>query len=85
MTPADPLPSSAPFIQTPDNKTMHPGTAAILLIATAIGCSSCANNEHLEQRMDNRNDAYSNYIDRREIRADARQERTDDWYDRHMH
>ena len=56
---------------------------ALLIIAAC--CASCASNEQLEQRMDRRNDAYSNYNERREIRADARQERTDMWFDRHMH
>jgi hypothetical protein len=59
-------------------------TIATLLIVTTL-CASCASNDHLQQRMDNRNDAYSNYNERRQIRTDARQERTDMWYDRHMH
>lgn len=45
---------------------------------------SCASNEQFQQRMDQRNDAYSNYSERREIRTDARQERTDKWFERHM-
>lgn len=63
---------------------MNTTTAAILLIITAL-CSSCASNEHLEQRVNHRNDVYSRHQERHEIRADARQERTDMWYDRHMH
>ncbi|MEO5916772.1 MAG: hypothetical protein ABIS50_21270 [Luteolibacter sp.] len=62
---------------------MNSGTIAILLI-TATFCASCASNEQLQQRMDKRNESYSNYNERREIRTDARQERTDMWYDRHM-
>ena len=59
-------------------------TIAILLIIAAC-CASCASNDQLQQRVDRRNDAYSNYNERREIRTDARQERTDAWFDRHMH
>ena len=54
-------------------------TIAILLIIAS------ASNDQLQQRVDRRNDAYSNYNERREIRTDARQERTDAWFDRHMH
>jgi hypothetical protein len=63
--------------------TLKSTTTALLIIAAC--CVSCASNEQLQQRMDNRNAAYSNYNDRREIRTDARQERTDMWFDRHMH
>lgn len=63
---------------------MNPGTLATLMIITAL-LSSCASNEDFQQRMDQRNDAYSNYNERRQIRTDARQERTDMWFDRHMH
>ena len=55
-----------------------------LLIITAC-CASCASNEQLQNRMERRNEGYSNYNERREIRTDARQERTDMWFDRHMH
>ena len=57
--------------------------SALLLIICAC-CVSCASNDALQQRMDNRNEAYSSLNERREIRTDARQERTDMWYDRHM-
>lgn len=63
---------------------MKTTTAAILMIITAL-CASCASNEQLEQRMDRRNDHYSNKLNRHEIRTNARQERTDAWYDHHMH
>ena len=63
---------------------MNPRTIIILLIVTTF-CASCASNDQLQQRMDKRNDAYSNYNERRKIRTEARQERTDMWYDRHMH
>lgn len=35
--------------------------------------------------MDQRNQSYSNFNERRNIRLDARQERTDMWFDRVMH
>jgi len=47
--------------------------------------SSCASNEEFEDRLDRRNESYQSFQDRREIRADARQERTDAWFDRVMH
>ena len=47
--------------------------------------SSCASNEELEDRLDERNDKYQSLQDRRQIRQDARQERTDAWFDRVMH
>lgn len=62
---------------------MNSGTIAILITVTAL-LPSCASNEDFEKRMDKRNDAYSNYNERRQIRTDARQERTDMWFDRHM-
>ena len=50
-----------------------------------VGLSSCASNEQLEKRLDNRNESYSNVQDRRGMRKDARQGRTDAWFDRVMH
>ena len=47
--------------------------------------SACASNEELENRLDRRNEHYSNLQDRRELRQDARDKRSDDWYDRVMH
>ncbi len=62
---------------------MRTGTI-IILAAGAILTASCASNEELQQRMDKRNEAYSNYNERRKIPTEARQERTDMWYERHM-
>ena len=45
---------------------------------------SCASNDSFDERMDRRNDRYMSYDERRRIRLDARQERTDAWYARHM-
>ena len=67
----------------PYHRVMNTRTIAALMIVTLF-CASCSSNEQLQQRMDQRNDAYSNYNERRKIRTDARQERTDMWYDRHM-
>lgn len=53
--------------------------------AMLVGLSSCASNEQLEKRLDNRNESYSNVQDRRGMRKDARQGRTDAWFDRVMH
>ena len=57
---------------------------ATLTIITAC-CVSCASNDDLQQRMDQRNANYSSFTERREIRTDARQERTDMWFDSKMH
>lgn len=60
---------------------------AIILLALilATGLSSCASNADFEKRMQKRNDTYSSFNERRTIRVDARQERTDMWFDRVMH
>ena len=60
-------------------------TALLLSTLCLIGNTvSCASNEEFDERMDKRNEAYSDYNDRRTKRLDARQERTDMWFDRHM-
>ena len=52
----------------------------------ALVCTSllppCVSNDDFEKRMDKRNSTYDSFDDRRRIRLDARQERTDKWYDR---
>jgi hypothetical protein len=60
-------------------------TPLLLSILFSLLVSSCASNDEFQDRMDKRNDAYSNYNERRKIRLDARQERTDMWFDRAMH
>ncbi len=60
-------------------------TALALVLAVLSSLTSCTSNEELQDRLDKRNDAYSNFQQRREMRADARQQRTDDWFDRVMH
>ncbi len=56
-----------------------------LIPITCSMLSSCASNEEFDARMDRRNDAYMGYDHRRSSRLDARQERTDAWFDRAMH
>jgi hypothetical protein len=56
---------------------------AVSIVAPLL--SSCSSNDEFQERMDRRNDSYMRYNDRRRIRLDARQERTDAWFDRHMH
>jgi hypothetical protein len=50
-----------------------------------LSLASCASNDELQDRLDARNDSYLNLQQRREMRQDARQERTDAWFDRVMH
>jgi hypothetical protein len=61
---------------------------ACLLFTMALGVvsglTSCASNEELQQRLDERNEAYSRYQDRRAIRSDAMDERYRAHYDRVM-
>lgn len=60
----------------------------VALFAISVTCatlSSCASNEEFDARMDKRNEGYQNYDHRRRSRLDARQERTDAWFDRVMH
>jgi hypothetical protein len=74
--------ASRPVIPFPDMKTPN----VTLLAAATVCLASCASsNEELQQRMDQRNSSYATFQERREIRTDARQERTDMWYDRVMH
>lgn len=56
----------------------------LALVCLITGSVSCASNEEFDQRMEDRNRAYSEYNDRRTKRLEARQERTDMWFDRHM-
>jgi hypothetical protein len=56
---------------------------ALLVFTTGL-LASCASNDELQDRMDDRNDAYYNLQERREIRQDARDDRYDAWFDRIM-
>lgn len=72
------------------NQSKFHGTKrAISLIFLALGASmfapSCASNEELAQRLDRRTESYSKYQDRKKMRAEARDDRYDAWYDRVMH
>ena len=58
----------------------------VLALVTAgllLSTSACESDD-LEERLDRRNDTYQEFQDRRTLRRDARQERTDAWYDRVM-
>jgi len=57
----------------------------LVILLFSLCFASCASNDEFQDRMDQRNDAYSNYNERRTSRLDARQERTDMWFDRAMH
>lgn len=59
--------------------------SGILAFFSAALCS-CSSSDHskLDKRLDERNTEYQNYQDRRAMRQQARQERTDAWYDRAM-
>ncbi len=71
----------------------HSAMRARLILSAQLFCllgllsalTSCASNEELQDRLDRRNDKYTNLQDRRQMRQDARQERTDAWFDRAMH
>ena len=69
-------------MNTPKSKQcIIPALAFISLSGLLSSCS----NARLENRLEKRNDNYSNLQDRREMRQDARQDRTDAWFDRVMH
>lgn len=62
----------------------------VVLAPTYLGClSSCASKDetHLsyEQRLLKRNEKYYAFNQRRKMRIEARQERTNMWFDRMMH
>jgi outer membrane lipoprotein-sorting protein len=63
---------------------MKKASVLLALVCSIVGSVSCASDEEFDQRMENRNRAYSDYNDRRTKRLEARQERTDMWFDRHM-
>ncbi len=56
----------------------------LLLATLAVFGTSCVSNEQFEERMDRRSRGYEKVQERREIRLDERQERTDAWFDRAM-
>jgi len=59
-------------------------TALLALCSIAFIPSCASNNDEFQDRMDRRNEAYSDFNERRKIRLQARQERTDMWFDRVM-
>jgi transposase len=57
--------------------------AAVLL--TGLSTVSCSSDKaEVEKKLEHRNKEYSSYQDRRAMRTQARQERTDRWFDRTM-
>lgn len=59
-------------------------TKLTLLALGAVLLCSCESNEELQDRMNDRNEAYYNLQERREIRQDARDDRYDARFDRIM-
>ncbi len=55
-----------------------------ILLSGLMGVSCSSDKSDLDKRLDNRNERYSTYQDRRGMRTQARQERTDRWFDRAM-
>ena len=53
----------------------------LITINSLLFLVSCETSD-LENRLDQRNESYQEYQDRRSMRRDARQERTDMWHDR---
>lgn len=56
--------------------------ASCTLVVSTLLAASCASNDELKGRMDQRTDTYKSFQDRREIRQDARDERDRAWFDR---
>ncbi len=68
-----------------DHTTQALRLTVIALAVASSALTSCASNEELQQRLDERNERYYKLSERREMRTDARQARTDAWFDRVMH
>lgn len=58
--------------------------AKMLVVLVPVALSSCVSNERFEERMDRRSQGYEKIQQRREIRLEKRQERTDAWFERAM-
>jgi hypothetical protein len=65
--------------------TLPRAMSLVALLVSAATLVSCTSDDGLEGRLERRNDTYSSFQDRREARQDARQGRTDAWFDRVMH
>lgn len=57
---------------------------AMLSLSIFILAPSCASNEELKQRLDQRTETNAKYQERRKMRNEARDTRDDAWYDRVM-
>ena len=64
-------------------RSMHPHPL-LLALGSFVLLVSCSSNAEYKKELDDRNKAYSNYNERVQMRREARQERTDMWYDRAM-
>jgi hypothetical protein len=60
-------------------------SVAITTASLLLSLVSCTSDDDLQDRLDDRNERYLGLQQRREMRQDARQERTDAWFDRVMH
>lgn len=69
----------------PKKTSLRACLGAMTLASLAMALASCASDDELEDRLDRRTESYSSFQKRREMRQDARQERTDAWFDRVMH
>ena len=58
---------------------------AMLSLGVFVLAPSCASNEELKQRLDQRTETHAKYQERRKMRNEARDARYDAWYDRVMH
>jgi len=56
----------------------------LLTFGSLVLFASCSSNSEYKKELDDRNKAYSSYNERVQMRRQARQERTDMWYDRAM-
>jgi hypothetical protein len=56
----------------------------LLTLGSLTPFTSCSNNAEYKKELEDRNKAYSSYNERIQMRREARQERTDMWYDRAM-
>jgi hypothetical protein len=75
-SPMNPIPPQPrPFF-----RMLRASCVTVLLFSMLPSCAK----DDLQKKMDQRNAAYSDYNDRRSIRRQARQERTDMWFDRQM-
>jgi hypothetical protein len=69
---------------------MNPASLKILTLALAAGLmlafpSCTSSTEDLKYKLEKKNERYFDWQQRRKMRTEARQKRTDAWFDRIMH